>query len=319
MGQRPGKRPLQKASRGSDETPGSGVRPRRHAGTRAGWPNQRAAPLGALALTESLPVLSAQRTVPAAGDIAVQAPRFGLHADHFGARNGQGVGVALLLQPEPQVGAVSVDGIGDHPADRQASRLRSWHHAQSQFRFGLKGDGLREVSGSPAREIVAPVFGQIPFAVDQGMRKAPSRRRGRRPPGHFRRAQWPRNTASGRQPICGHVWGSHFHPGQGRGRGLRAQHTQARSGAGSKLGRQRSAVHRAPQLHPRPLARASVACQRAVPAWHVQRSASYFFAGSHSRWLAERAGRADVVRDERRREPGADAIASRSVPILRSL
>ena len=107
--------------------------------------------------------------MPAAGDIAVQAPRFGLHADHFGARNGQGVGVALLLQPEPQVGAVSVDGIGDHLADRQASRLRSWHHAQSQFRFGLKGDGLREVSGSPAREIVAPVFGQIPFAVDQGM------------------------------------------------------------------------------------------------------------------------------------------------------
>ncbi len=136
---------------------------------RQDGPIKEPLPFGALALTESLPVLGAQRTVPDAGDIAEQTPRLGLHADHFGGRNGQGVGVALLLQPEPQVGAVSVDGIGDHPADRQASRLRSLDHAQSQFRFGLKGDGLRDVSGSPACEIVAPVFWQIQCAVDQGM------------------------------------------------------------------------------------------------------------------------------------------------------
>ena len=82
---------------------------------------------------------------------------------------GKRVGVALLLEEVAQVGAVSVDGISHHPADGQASSLCPLHHELGQFGFGAKGDRLRDVSGLPTRQIVAPVLGQIQLPINEGM------------------------------------------------------------------------------------------------------------------------------------------------------
>ncbi len=62
-------------------------------------PVKEALAFGAQALTEALPILGAKRLVRDAGHITEQASGLGLHADHFGARDGQCVGVAVLLQP----------------------------------------------------------------------------------------------------------------------------------------------------------------------------------------------------------------------------
>ncbi len=126
-------------------------------------------PFGAQALTESVPVLFVQCLLADTGHIVEQPPLRGLDADNLGARNGQGVGVALLLQEDAQVGAMSVDGISHHPANGQTSRLGTLHHAPSQFGFGLEADVRGEVNGLSAWQIVAPLFGQIQFAVDHGM------------------------------------------------------------------------------------------------------------------------------------------------------
>ncbi len=93
----------------------------------------------------------------------------GLYTDHFGGGDGQRVGIALLLQPLSQLGAVAVDRIGHHPADGQASRLGPLNHPPGQFGFGLKRDRLGDMRGLPAQRVGAPVFGQIQLAVDEGM------------------------------------------------------------------------------------------------------------------------------------------------------
>ena len=126
-------------------------------------------PFGPLALTESLPVLGAQGVLPDAGHITEQASRFGLPSSDFGARDSHCVGVSLLLQPQSQVEAVSVDRVGYHPADRQGGRLCSLDHQLGQFGFGLKGDRLRDMSRPPSRRIVAPVFWQIQLTINEGM------------------------------------------------------------------------------------------------------------------------------------------------------
>src|SRR5260370_20300395 len=59
--------------------------------------------------------------------------------------------------------------IGDYPADGQMGRLSALHHALRQFGFGGKGNMIGDMSGLSARQIRAPVFGQIQFAVDEGM------------------------------------------------------------------------------------------------------------------------------------------------------
>jgi hypothetical protein len=81
--------------------------------------------------------------------------------------------LALLLQEEAQVGAVAVDGVGDHPVDGEAGRLGTLDHQPGQFGLGLKGDGLGDVRSEPTRRIGAPLFGQVQLAVDE--RVAPGR------------------------------------------------------------------------------------------------------------------------------------------------
>lgn len=93
----------------------------------------------------------------------------GLDAHHFDGRNGQGVSVALLFQEKAQVGAVAVDGISYDPADGHAGGLGTLDHLLGQFGFGAKADRGRNVGGLPARQISAPVFGQIQFAVDESV------------------------------------------------------------------------------------------------------------------------------------------------------
>ena len=132
-------------------------------------PIEEPRPFGALALAEAMPVLWVQCVSCDIADITEQASRWSLHTDHFDGGNSHRVGVALLLEKEPQVKTVAVHGIGDHPAERQARRLGALDHAFGQFRFGRKGDSLRNMHGVPARQISAPVCGQIQFAVDEGM------------------------------------------------------------------------------------------------------------------------------------------------------
>ena len=62
-----------------------------------------------------------------------------------------------------------VDGIGHHPAAGQAGSLGALDHQLAQFRFGAKGDRLRDMGGLPAWAIGTPVLGQIQLAVDEGM------------------------------------------------------------------------------------------------------------------------------------------------------
>ena len=64
---------------------------------------------------------------------------------------------------------MAVDRVSHHPTDGQASGLGTLDHPLGQFRFGCKADALGNMSGVPARQIRAPVFGQVQFAVDEGM------------------------------------------------------------------------------------------------------------------------------------------------------
>ncbi len=80
-------------------------------------PIKEAFSFSALALAEPLPVPAPKLVVRDAAHIAEQNSCGSLHADHFGAGDSHGVGVALLLEPLPQVRTVAVDGIGDDPAD----------------------------------------------------------------------------------------------------------------------------------------------------------------------------------------------------------
>jgi len=75
----------------------------------------------------------------------------------------------LFFQEEAQVRAVTVNGVGHDPADGQVGGMGSLHHPLGQFGFGLEGDRLRDMGGLPASRILAPVFGQIQFAVDEGV------------------------------------------------------------------------------------------------------------------------------------------------------
>ena len=64
---------------------------------------------------------------------------------------------------------MTVDGIGHHPGDGQAGRLGALEHALGQFGFGLEGDVWGDVGSEPAGRIVAPVFWQVQFAINEAM------------------------------------------------------------------------------------------------------------------------------------------------------
>jgi hypothetical protein len=51
----------------------------------------------------------------------------------------------------------------------QASRLSALDHALPQFGFGRKADRVWDMGGVPARQIAAPVVGQIQLTVDEGV------------------------------------------------------------------------------------------------------------------------------------------------------
>ena len=124
---------------------------------------------GSLTHRESLPVLGTQHLLLDACHIANPVSLGGLNTDDFIGRDSQRVGEALRFQEDAQVGAVSVHGIGYHPADRQPGGLCSLDHALGQFGFGLKTDGLGDMSGLPASRVGAPVFWQVQFAIDEGV------------------------------------------------------------------------------------------------------------------------------------------------------
>ena len=125
----------------------------------AGWPNQRAS--GLWYPDSSRVAASPGRGIHLlldAGHIAKPVSLGSLNTNHFISRDGQREEEALRFQPEPQVRAVSVHGIGYHPADRQPSGLRSLDHVSGQFGFGLKNDRFGDMSSTPASRIVDPVF-----------------------------------------------------------------------------------------------------------------------------------------------------------------
>ena len=74
---------------------------------RQAGPVKEALAFGAQALTQALPVLGAEDTVRDAGHISQQEADACLPSSDFGGRHRQRVGVALLLEPVPQVGAVA--------------------------------------------------------------------------------------------------------------------------------------------------------------------------------------------------------------------
>ena len=64
---------------------------------------------------------------------------------------------------------MTVDRLGHDPADGQVSSLGALDHQFGQFRLGLKGDRLGDMRSELAWQIVAPVFGEIQLAIDEGM------------------------------------------------------------------------------------------------------------------------------------------------------
>ncbi len=127
-------------------------------------------PFGSLAHREPLPVLGAQLLLLDACHLGKPvSPVGGLNADHFIGRDRQREGEPLFFQPEPQVGAVPVDGIGHHPTDRQRGGLCSLDHVSGQFGFSLKIDHVRDMSRPSASRVSAPVFWQVQCAIDEGV------------------------------------------------------------------------------------------------------------------------------------------------------
>jgi hypothetical protein len=133
-------------------------------------PIKEAFPLGSQALREAVPIAGTQCLVCDGSDIAQQKIASAcLDADRFGGRDGEDVGIALLLEPVAQLRTVAVDTISDDPANRQLGHLGTFHHASSQLRLGGKGDVIGDMGSLSAWQISAPLFGQVQFAVDEGV------------------------------------------------------------------------------------------------------------------------------------------------------
>ncbi len=88
---------------------------------RQASPVKEALAFGAQAGREALPIAGTQRLLRDTGDITEQKTCSALHANDFGARDGQRVGVALLFEEDAQVRAMAVNGISHDPAEKQAS------------------------------------------------------------------------------------------------------------------------------------------------------------------------------------------------------
>jgi hypothetical protein len=75
----------------------------------------------------------------------------------------------VFLEPAAQIGTVAVDRISDTPADRQVHVVGSLEHAYRQFRLGLKGERVGDVSGSPPWQVGAPLLRDVQLAINEGM------------------------------------------------------------------------------------------------------------------------------------------------------
>jgi hypothetical protein len=64
---------------------------------------------------------------------------------------------------------VPIDRISDHPLKGQTRLLGTGEHLDGQFGFGLKGEGIGDVSGAAPGQVSAPLFGKVQFAIDEGM------------------------------------------------------------------------------------------------------------------------------------------------------
>ena len=182
------------------------------------------------------------------------------------------------------------------------------HHPLGQFGFGREGERVWNVGRASARQISAPVFGHIQVAIDEGM--AQGRHVGEKD-AHLAvlaPLRSPRNTAARRLPSGGRVWESRFHPARGPGKVTRPEQSRA----GTRSGRPGRAVHRAHRRGGIRRAKASVACRRAWLVGRGKLSASRFCGGSHSGWLADRAGHAGGLRDAQNGDADADAAGSNS-------
>ena len=135
---------------------------------RQDGPIKASVSFGPLAHREPLPVLGAQFLLLDACRLSNPVCSLGvLNADDFIGRDRHRIEVALLFQPEPQVSAVSIHGIGHHPVDRQRGGLCPLNHALGQLGFGLKCDRLGNMSRLPASRIGDPGFWEVQFAIDE--------------------------------------------------------------------------------------------------------------------------------------------------------
>ncbi len=176
---------------------------------RQASPVKEALAFGARTGRETVPIARAQGLPGDARDIAEQKTRPCLYTDDFSGRNGQHVGVALVLQASAQFGAVAVDRIGHDPRIGNRACLSTLDHALRQFRFGGKGNMVRDMSGLSAWQISAPVFGQIQFAVDESMAQLSNVGEKDTHLAVFTRPLR-RNIGARRQPNGAHVWESRF-------------------------------------------------------------------------------------------------------------
>ena len=151
--------------------------------------------------------------------------------------------------------------IGDNPTNGQLGLLSALDHAPSEFWFGGKADMIGNVGCLSAWQISAPFFGQVQFAVDEGVAQSSDV--------GGKDADLAIFHAPGASAILGgDAWGvvSAF----GETTFVEDQDREGRvfcgvGGAGdgdASLAGPTCAGHRARRFHPRRHVKASVACQR---------------------------------------------------------
>jgi len=87
----------------------------------------------------------------------------------FIAGHGQHIGIAMRFQPGAQIQVAPIDRISHDPGNGAARLLHTLEHLDCQFRLGLEAYRLRNMGGSTALPILAPVQGQIQLTVNQAM------------------------------------------------------------------------------------------------------------------------------------------------------
>src|SRR5450631_2334445 len=133
-------------------------------------PIKESLPFGSLTHTQALPLQGPiwQQALDG-GHLAHPVSQDRVDTNHFLVRDRKCKGKTLVVQESTQVRTVPIDGIANHPTNRQRGADGSLKQVLGQLRFGLKMDPFGDMSGLPARGIIAPFFRDVQGRIHQRM------------------------------------------------------------------------------------------------------------------------------------------------------